>query len=73
MSILVALGFQPGALNTVLILGSVRDWREPQGWLMVAFSLLPPSRMILDKLPNSSDLQHIWLEGLMKGVGEVVL
>ena len=29
--------------------------------------------MILDKLPNSSDLQYIRLEGWMKGVGEVVL
>ena len=31
MSILVALIFQPGALNTVLILDCVRDWRDPQG------------------------------------------
>ena len=31
MSILVALVFQPGALNTVLILDCVRDWRDPQG------------------------------------------
>ena len=40
---------------------------------MVAVSLLSSSRRFLDKLPNSSDLQYIWLEGWMKGVGEVVL
>ena len=42
MSILVALIFQPGALNTVLILDCVRDWRDPQGLANGGLEILFP-------------------------------